>query len=55
MADVVPVPSRFKDGIEEAEIQNVLRRLFPKVMVNSVNLLLVEDRMDHVVQFESAF
>src|SRR5947208_2465468 len=39
--DRIPVPEPFKNGIGEAEHQDVLHRLFAKVMVDPKNLLLV--------------
>src|SRR2546429_8711326 len=50
MVDVAPVPDRFEDPVGETEDQDVLHRLFAEVMIDAVDLLLGEHRVDRLVE-----
>ncbi len=43
---VVPVPDRLEDRVGEAQREDVLHRLLAEVMVDAVDLVLGEDRLD---------
>ena len=49
--DVVAIPDRLEDAVGEAEDQNVLHRLLAQVVIDAEDLVLVEDRVDLVIQF----
>src|SRR5439155_11926417 len=48
--DVVPVPHRFEQRVAEAEDEDVLYRLFAKIVVNSVDRFFVEYAAHNIVQ-----
>src|SRR5262245_23422924 len=50
MIDVSAVPDRLEDGIAKAEHQQVLDGFLPKVMIDTINLVLVEHLPDFRVQ-----
>ena len=50
VVDVVAVPEGFEDGVGKPEGQDVLNRLLAKVMINPVDLVFVEYRVDLPVQ-----
>ena len=52
VVDVAAVPDRLKDKVAEAEDQDVAHRLFPKVVVDAVNLRLAEDFANFPVQLD---
>src|SRR5262249_2334385 len=52
MVDIIPVPNRLEDPVRKAEGQNVLDRFFAQLVVDTVDLLLVEDVLN--VQIEPA-
>jgi hypothetical protein len=43
--DVIPVPNRLEDAIQEPEIQNVLSSVLSKIMVYAINLILLKHPM----------
>ena len=55
VVDIVPVPERFEDAVGKTESQYILGSLFTKEMVDTVNLLFVEDRSIDFVQFTCRF
>jgi hypothetical protein len=44
MINIAPVPDRLENCISETEHQKVLRSLFTEIMINSVNLMFLQDR-----------
>ncbi len=53
--DVVAIPHRLKDGVGEAEDQDVLHRLFAEIMIDAIDVLLVEDLEDGFVEGAGRF
>ena len=54
IVDVTPVPHRLEDAVAEPEGQDILHRLFAEVMVDAIHLVLVEYRVDLLVQCRGA-
>ena len=50
VVDVVAVPDGLEEAVGEAEGQDVLGRLLAEEVVDAEDLLLVEDRVQHVVE-----
>ena len=50
VVDVVAVPDRLEHPVGEAERQQVLDRLAPEVVVDPIDPLLLEDRVEALVQ-----
>ncbi len=48
--DVVAVPDGLEDAVGESQDQDVLHRLLPEVVVDSVDLVLLEGSVDDLVQ-----
>ena len=51
MIDVTPIPDRLKNRVAQTEYQKVLCRLFAKIMIDSVNLMFLENRRQLAIQF----
>ena len=50
VVDVTTVPDRLHDAVGEAEDEDVLDGLLAQVMVDAVNVVFAEDRVDDAVQ-----
>ena len=50
VVDVLPVPERLEDAVGEAEHQQVLHRLLAEVVIDAVDLLLDERRVQTLVE-----
>ena len=48
--DIITIPQWFEYAVGETEHQDVLHRLFPQIMVDTVNFLLIEDMDEMLVQ-----
>src|SRR5437764_4308649 len=53
MIDVASVPDGLEDAICQAEDEDVLYRLFPEIVIDTVDLFLSEDLSNLTVQFAS--
>ena len=47
---VAAIPNRLENAVREAERQNVLNRLFPEIMVDTVNLVFTQHLADFMIQ-----
>jgi hypothetical protein len=54
VVDVVPVPDRLDDRVGESERQDVLNGVLSEVVIDSVNLLLVQDTLDRRAEVAGA-
>ena len=50
MVDVAAVPNGLEYPVGKTEDQDVLHRLFAKVVIDAIDLLFVEDGVDRLVQ-----
>ena len=48
--DEVPVPDRLEDRVREPQVEDVLDRHLPEVVVDPVQLGLVEERVELLIQ-----
>src|SRR5581483_3728595 len=53
--DVPPVPDRLEDRVVETEHEYVLHRLFAEIVIDAVNLVLRQDRLDLPVESARRF
>src|SRR5574341_1799923 len=53
--DIAPVPDRFKNSVAETKYQDVLDRLFAKIMIDPVDLLFLDHLLDLCIKCSSRF
>ena len=53
--DVAPIPDRLEDGVVEAEHHDVLHCLFTQIMINTVDLVFLQNGADAAVQSLGGF
>src|SRR3984885_15728526 len=53
--DIVAVPDRLKDSVRKAKDQDVLHRLFAKVMVDAEDLVLIKYLVHIIIQLSGRF
>src|ERR1700680_2243154 len=53
--DVVAIPQRFNNVVGETEDHQILNGLFPKIMIDAVNLVLGENLFQVLVELSCGF
>src|SRR5438132_12820580 len=49
--DVATIPNRFENSVAKTKNQNVLHRLFAKIMIDAINLAFTEDNANLLIEF----
>ena len=51
VVDVIAVPKRFEDAIAEAKHEEILNRVFAKIVIDAIDLRLFENVVNNFVKF----